>query len=582
MSKTILIVESDSGVSRGLRSELECKGFSVEETADGKGATELVRKQRPDLVVLAVDLSAGQNGYIICGKLKKDDDLKAIPVVIIGNPDGFAQHKKLKTRADEYVAKPVDKQALVERVGALIGLPEPAAAEVVDESLSLSDLVEDDEDSRTSEVHAPEEISVEAPADDTVQGDPELDMLDAAFDDISTDPAKAKASAAAKPQPAPEPEAEPDEVAIEEPVVDDAAEEEISLSNVVEESVEAPAPPPEPKAAPPPPPASVERRSSSSGSGLSAADLAELRELRAKVKELQAAVDDATSKAGEHESRVHELETDLAAKATDLEVARSSGGKHDKEFFALRDAATKKDKEILKLKGELNQKENEVVELQDKQNQLEQATSESSGEMARRDAQIKTLTAKAEQLTTERKKIDQQLMAAKEEARTASAKLSTLQSDFDQAHDRLSAAEGELDGLRASTAETEAKAQAAKDEADELRQQVEAQREQVESAKREADESRTGLETAQMDLDSAKNQLTTQATAFAEEAASLRKKISDFEEAVAKNDERVTKLYGRIKGDEKVREKTKKALSIALQLLEEQPSADTDDEEAMA
>ena len=108
-------------------------------------------------------------------------------------------------------------------------------------------------------------------------------------------------------------------------------------------------------------------------------------------------------------------------------------------------------------------------------------------------------------------------------------------------------------------------------------------REQLESAKREADESRTQLETAQMDLDSAKNQLTTQATAFADEAASLRKKISELEETAAKHDERVTKLYGRIKGDEKVREKTKKALSIALQLLEEQPAAaDGDDEEAVA
>ena len=51
----------------------EGRGFGVEETTDGKGAPELIRRRRPDCVVLAVDLDAGQNGYIICKKLKSDD-----------------------------------------------------------------------------------------------------------------------------------------------------------------------------------------------------------------------------------------------------------------------------------------------------------------------------------------------------------------------------------------------------------------------------------------------------------------------------------------------------------------------------
>ena len=90
MSKKILIVESDTNLSSAMREALEAKGFGVDETTDGKGSVEQIRRERPDLVVLAVDLSGGQNGYLICGKLKKDDDLKNVPVVIIGNPDGFA------------------------------------------------------------------------------------------------------------------------------------------------------------------------------------------------------------------------------------------------------------------------------------------------------------------------------------------------------------------------------------------------------------------------------------------------------------------------------------------------------------
>src|SRR5579863_1998244 len=108
MSKTVLIVESDASASGPMKTALEDRHFSVEQTSDGKGCIEIIRRNKPGLVVLAVDLPQGQNGYILCGKLKKDDELKATPVVIIGNPDGFAQHRKLKTHADDYVAKPVD------------------------------------------------------------------------------------------------------------------------------------------------------------------------------------------------------------------------------------------------------------------------------------------------------------------------------------------------------------------------------------------------------------------------------------------------------------------------------------------
>ena len=188
MSKQILIVESDSNLSRNMRGALDKKGYGVDETTDGKGCVELIRRKRPDLVLLAVDLAANQNGYLICGKLKKDDELKAIPVIIVGSPDGFTQHKKLKTRADEYVAKPVDLPAMVNAVGGIIGFPDLAEADVVeDESLSLSELVEDDDEPRTGEL-APEEIAVDTADDGTVEGDPALDMLDAAFDDISAKP----------------------------------------------------------------------------------------------------------------------------------------------------------------------------------------------------------------------------------------------------------------------------------------------------------------------------------------------------------------------------------------------------------
>ncbi|NTX58261.1 response regulator transcription factor, partial [Myxococcus sp. CA039A] len=182
MSKKILIVEkSDTALAATLRPVLEGRGFTVDDTADGKGSVEQIRRDRPDLVVLAVELSAGQNGYLICGKLKKDDDLKNVPIVIIGNPDGFAQHRKLKAHADEYVAMPVDAQLLTDRVGALIGFPElPVSEDVVDESLTLDAL---GDEPMTADFG--EEISVDTGEEEPAVAGEELD-LDAAFNDMSS------------------------------------------------------------------------------------------------------------------------------------------------------------------------------------------------------------------------------------------------------------------------------------------------------------------------------------------------------------------------------------------------------------
>lgn len=121
MSNRVLFVESDPALSSLCLEALESRGFAVESLTDATRCLETVRAERPEAVVLSVELAAGQNGYLICGKLKKDDALKNIPVVIVGNPDGFAAHRKLKAHADEYVGTPLDPELLADRVAAVLG-----------------------------------------------------------------------------------------------------------------------------------------------------------------------------------------------------------------------------------------------------------------------------------------------------------------------------------------------------------------------------------------------------------------------------------------------------------------------------
>ena len=187
MSKNILIVENDAALSHAMKDKLVARGFSVEETTDGKGCAELIRRTKPNLVVLAVDLAAGQNGYIICKKLKSDDELKAIPVIIVGNPDGFGQHKKLKTHADDYLGKPFDPPAIVDRAGALIGLPELPAVVEDDDGMNLNDLLEEKPGSHV------EDIALDGPTHEETVGnnDPDFEMVDQMFDDRTSPPGPA-------------------------------------------------------------------------------------------------------------------------------------------------------------------------------------------------------------------------------------------------------------------------------------------------------------------------------------------------------------------------------------------------------
>src|SRR5512138_1437452 len=134
MSKKILLIENDQELVGRLSASLEATGFEVRATGDGKEGLDLARDWSPDAIILCVELP-GMSGYLVCQKLKKDDALKAIPLVLTSaeaTEETFEKHRTLKARADEYLLKPYPTAALVEKLGALVGLPEAAAPEVAE------------------------------------------------------------------------------------------------------------------------------------------------------------------------------------------------------------------------------------------------------------------------------------------------------------------------------------------------------------------------------------------------------------------------------------------------------------------
>ncbi len=539
---TVLIVEKDLALSHSLREALESRGFAAEESSDGKGAPELIRQLRPTCVVLAVDLDAGQNGYIICKKLKSDDELKGIPVVIVGDPKGFAQHQKLKTHAEDYVGKPFSLPALVERIGGLIGFPEPAAPAAEEDQFDPGSLLDDDE-----LAPAVEEIAIDpAPAEEPVSSsDSGFELVDSMLDD-------APPAAAAEPAPpaADEPQGGFPDVPLDEDELESPGDRTVVGFM-------------------PPPPTRRHEAPAFTPSGGSAGLDGDSRELRAKVKELTGSLDEAREQAGEHERRARELEAELDARTAELEAARAAGGKSDnKEVFTLKDSLNKKDKEILRLKSELNEREQELLELRDKENNLEQQASESSGEMARKDAQLKTLQAKTDQLTADRKRLDQQLAQAKEEARGAQAMVTTLQADVEALQGQIADLTAQLGPLQESMADADGARARAESELAEARGESEALKAQLDERSREAEELRHQFEQAQLELDSTRGQVTTQATTFADEISGLRQRLADAEAETARHGERASRHEARLKANADQLERLRESLQQALASLE--------------
>jgi CheY-like chemotaxis protein len=203
MTKKLLLIESDAAFAGPLSAALAERGFEVRVAPGGQEGLDLARAERPHAIVLSAELPGG-SGFAVCNRIKKERDLAGIPLVLTSARAGeetFEQHRKLKTRAEDYLAKPFAADALVARLAPLVGLPAPAGGAEAD-VVTLDDVEEIDSTLAALEAAAARERE---PAPERPEGgDTDLRALDAAFDAIA---------AAPTPPPIPPPEAVPTEPA---------------------------------------------------------------------------------------------------------------------------------------------------------------------------------------------------------------------------------------------------------------------------------------------------------------------------------------------------------------------------------
>lgn len=122
MAAKILVVDDEQDVRTYLRTLFAKAGYRVETASDGEEGLAKAREFRPDLVFLDI-LMPRRTGIMAYRRLKKDDDLSGVPVVIL---TGLAQYKSFFAQDFEqvphpeaFVEKPPDKDELLELAGKL-------------------------------------------------------------------------------------------------------------------------------------------------------------------------------------------------------------------------------------------------------------------------------------------------------------------------------------------------------------------------------------------------------------------------------------------------------------------------------
>src|SRR3954466_1580741 len=143
----VLVFESDPSFAGELRTELGRVGATVQVVDDGNVGLQVATTDRPDLILLSIELPR-MNGFSVCNKLKKDPQLKDVPLVIMSSESSeetFEQHRKLRTRAEDYIHKPIAFGELLQHIRAFIALdaPPPDSEQTIIDDVDMLDGVDD-------------------------------------------------------------------------------------------------------------------------------------------------------------------------------------------------------------------------------------------------------------------------------------------------------------------------------------------------------------------------------------------------------------------------------------------------------
>ena len=121
----IVLVE-DNEMNRDMLSRrLERKGYQLLMAEDGQAGVELVRREKPDLVLMDLSLPV-MDGWAAIRELKADPEVQGIPVIALTAHAMSGDEEKARAAgSDDYDTKPVELPRLLSKIEALLGGARP-------------------------------------------------------------------------------------------------------------------------------------------------------------------------------------------------------------------------------------------------------------------------------------------------------------------------------------------------------------------------------------------------------------------------------------------------------------------------
>jgi DNA-binding response OmpR family regulator len=120
MKEKVLIVEDDKDIVKILEYNLNKDGFRALTCRNGEDAIDLVKKEKPEIVILDLMLP-GMDGLEVCKVLKKDEKTTSIPIVMLtAKTQESDKIVGLELGADDYITKPFSPRELIARIKAVL------------------------------------------------------------------------------------------------------------------------------------------------------------------------------------------------------------------------------------------------------------------------------------------------------------------------------------------------------------------------------------------------------------------------------------------------------------------------------
>lgn len=132
LKKNVLIVDDDFDFVEMNRLVLENNGYEVSVAYNGKECLDKVQSKKPDLIILDVMMTTGDEGFDVSRDLRNSEQTKNIPILMVTSINDTVPFKfepdETWLPVDDFLEKPVEPEQLLDKVSKILAFFEGSRA----------------------------------------------------------------------------------------------------------------------------------------------------------------------------------------------------------------------------------------------------------------------------------------------------------------------------------------------------------------------------------------------------------------------------------------------------------------------